>query len=105
LITVATDLENLNAIESLPGSMGAATLGQIMAERRKVKGLVLDGVAPTAAAVLDGTYRHAKTLHLAIGREAVPLAREFAGFAASAEARAIFAANGFLPPAAAAAAG
>lgn len=102
LLTAATDQENLDQIERLPGSLGVATLGQILAEKRALKVLALDGVRPSAAAVADGTYRHEKSLYVALPAQPAPLAAEFAAFLVSPTAQAVLAGiGGFLPPTAA----
>ncbi|MEJ0016968.1 MAG: substrate-binding domain-containing protein [Acetobacteraceae bacterium] len=62
LLTVATDQDNADSIERLPGSFGAMTIGQINAEARRVKPLVLDRVPPTVEALAAGRYPLSRTL-------------------------------------------
>jgi phosphate transport system substrate-binding protein len=94
LIMAASDQENLDILERIPGSLGIATLGQILAERRSLKLLKLDGVAPTLEALSRGSYRHGKTLYLALRPEPTSLAAEFASFLASPEGQAALAGIG-----------
>ncbi len=73
-----------------------------MAEKRGLRALPLDGVAPTAEALATGAYPHAKTLFVALGAAPTPLARSFADFLAAPEGQAVLAGiGGFLPPVAA----
>lgn len=97
LLIAATDQENADMLERLPGSFGATTLGLILAERRALKPLALDGVVPTPAAVASGAYPLFKPLHLVTALRSAPLAAEFVAFVGSAEGQAILASVGHLP--------
>lgn len=102
LISAATDQENLDTLEKLPGSLGVAILGQIRAERRSLKMLRLDGVAPSTDTLASGEYRHQKALYLVLRPEPSPLAAAFAAFVVSPAGQGILAGiGGFLPPEAA----
>jgi phosphate transport system substrate-binding protein len=63
LLTAATDQDNADALERLPGSFGAMSIGQVRAENRRVVPLILDGAPPTAEAVAEGRYGLVRTLH------------------------------------------
>jgi phosphate transport system substrate-binding protein len=65
LVTVATDQENADVLERLPGSFGIMSIGQMRAEARHVIALSLDGEAPEVEAVAAGRYRLSRTLHAA----------------------------------------
>lgn len=67
LVTAATDQDSADAIERVPGSLGAITLALVLAEQRKVKVLALDGVSPSLAALSSGRYRLSKTFYLVTG--------------------------------------
>jgi phosphate transport system substrate-binding protein len=64
LLTVATDQENADSLERLPGSFGAMSIGQMCAEGRRVVPLSLDGEAPQIEALAAGRYRLSRTLHV-----------------------------------------
>lgn len=99
LITAATDQENLDTLERLPGSLGTALLGQVRAEGRSLKMLSLDGVAPSTDTLLSGRYRHQKTIYLVLRSEPSPLAAMFAAFVASPSGHDLLVGvGGFLPP-------
>lgn len=59
----ATDGEATEALERIAGSLGITTLGLLLAERRHVKVLALDGTEPGLAALAAGRYPHAKTVY------------------------------------------
>jgi phosphate transport system substrate-binding protein len=63
LLTVATDQENADALERLPGSFGAMSIGQMRAEARGVVPLSLNGEAPVPEALVTGRYRLSRTLY------------------------------------------
>ena len=91
-----TDQDNADALEQLPGSLGATTLTQIVTENRALKPLALDGVAPTLETLAAGRYRYAKTLYLITGRNPSPLATEFVAFIRSPAGQAVLAGSGNL---------
>lgn len=62
----ATDQDNADIAESTRGSLAAATLAQVTAERRNLRFVFLDGVAPTLRAHLDGSYPYGKLLQLVV---------------------------------------
>jgi phosphate transport system substrate-binding protein len=64
LLTVATDQENADYLERLPGSFGAMSIGQMRTESRRVVALALDGEMPSIAALADGRYKLSRTLHV-----------------------------------------
>jgi phosphate transport system substrate-binding protein len=65
LLTVATDQQNADALERLPGSFGAMSLGQVRAEDRHLVAFALDGVEPNAATLASGRYPLSRTLRAA----------------------------------------
>ena len=99
LIMAATDQENLESLERIPGSLGITTLGQILAERRHLKLLRLDGTPPTPETLSRGSYRHGKTFYVVSRPEPAPLEAEFAAFLASSEGQtALAGVGGFAAP-------
>ncbi|MGK7861273.1 substrate-binding domain-containing protein [Falsiroseomonas sp. E2-1-a4] len=99
LALAASDQDNAELLESLPGSFGLTTLGQTRAEHRRLRLLALDGAVPEIAAMRSGQYRLARGLHLAWRRDAPALVAGFAGFLATPRAHQALLDFGFAPPA------
>ncbi len=96
LATAGTDQENAELLERIPGSFGIISVGQVMAERRRVKLLPLDGVPPTAQAMAAGRYRLSRAL-TAVTRGDSGAAAGFVAFLTSPPAQAVLRAHGYLP--------
>jgi len=92
----ATDQDNADALEKLPGSLGTTTLTQIVTEKRALRSLALDGVTPTLQSLAAGRYRYFKTLHLITARNPSPLAKGFVAFIRSPAGQAVLARSGNL---------
>jgi phosphate transport system substrate-binding protein len=100
MLVADTDTEAANLIERTEGSLGPTTLALLLSEKRKVKVLKLDGVAPSVKTLAAGSYLPQKHFHLATGPHASPGTREFAAFVRSPAGRAILERTGHLPVAA-----
>lgn len=59
-----TDNDATEAIERIAGALGVTTLGLVLAERRRVHVLEIDGVAPRLETLATQRYPYAKTLTL-----------------------------------------
>ncbi|MBF0159590.1 MAG: substrate-binding domain-containing protein [Magnetococcales bacterium] len=59
-----TDIDLADMVEKVPGALGSVALTLVLAERRSLRGLVLDGSEPTVAALKSGHYPYAKPLFL-----------------------------------------
>ncbi|HEY7528093.1 MAG TPA: substrate-binding domain-containing protein [Candidatus Deferrimicrobiaceae bacterium] len=59
-----TDQDSADMLERVSGALGTVTLAQIFTEKRAVKMLSLNGVAPTLESLKDGSYPLSKTLYL-----------------------------------------
>jgi phosphate transport system substrate-binding protein len=74
LSVAATDQDNAEMAEKTQGSLVGASLAQIVTERRNLRFVAIDGVAPSLEAYLTGAYPYAKTLYVVapsnISREA-----------------------------------
>lgn len=92
-----TDQEAAEMVETIPGAIGPNSLSLIMAERRSIRPLALDGVVATVETIRDGTYDLTKTFHFVTRPAAEPAARAFMEFAASPEGRAILEGVGIVP--------
>lgn len=93
-----TDQDNADALEQLSGSLGTATLTQILSENRaaKLRLLAVDGVNPGLQSLAMGRYPYFKILYLVTGRNLPPLATAFIAFIRSSAGQAILAGNGNL---------
>jgi phosphate transport system substrate-binding protein len=94
----ATDTENIQAIEQIPGAIGTTTLAQIKSESRNVKPLVLDGVAPSVQALAKGTYPYKRALHIVTRKQQTPAVQAFIAFIQSAAGRQIIEQNDQIVP-------
>jgi len=97
LLTVATDQENADAIERLPGAVGAMSLGQIRAESRNVVPLTLDSVPPTIEDLAAGRYKLSRTLYVVWRDKPGVDTAAFIAFLATPPAKDILARLGHIP--------
>lgn len=97
LATAGTDQENAELLERIPGSFGTMSVGQAMAERRRVRLLPLDGVAPTMEAVRAGRYPLTRGLLAVTRGEAGATAIAFRDFLGTPEAHALLRQHGYDP--------
>lgn len=96
-MTVAdTDSDAVDAIERLPGSLGTATLAQLLSEHPRVKMLRLDGVEPSAKALAEGRYPLFKRVYFVTGPQPGPGVKEFLAFVRSKAGRAILERTGHV---------
>lgn len=79
----ATDQDNAEMAEKTKGSLVGATLTQIMAERRNLRFVAIDGVAPSLESYKNGTYPYGKTLYLVVPAKVSPEAAAFLAFIAT----------------------
>ncbi len=97
LVTAGTDQDNADALEAVHGSFGAITLAQFLSEKRRLSLFALDGVEPTADAVVAGRYPLSKTFCFVTRTEPSPAAAAFMGFVAGPEGGAVLAGLGQEP--------
>ncbi len=97
LALAASDQDNAELLEGLPGSFGLTTLGQTRTEHRRLRLLALDGAVPDIATLQAGRYRLTRGLHLAWRRDAPALVTDFAGFLATPRAHQALQDFGFMP--------
>jgi len=90
------DQENADLLERLPGSFGAASLCQLIAERRALNILSLNGVKPSVRTLAEGTYPYFKALYIITGPRSSPLARQFIDFVFSSSGQSILSKTGHL---------
>ncbi len=63
------DLDNLNLLESTPGSLGAASLGLLRITGSVIKPVVYNGIQPNVDALISGRYTLSKTLILIAAKQ------------------------------------
>ncbi len=98
MVMAVTDQENADIIVRIRGGFGGTTLAQLLAERRPLKALSLDGVEPGLAALARGAYPYAKIFFAITGPKASRGTRDFIAFLHSPEAQAILTRTGHLVP-------
>ena len=82
LSVAATDQDNADMVERVKGSLTAATLTQILTEKRNLRFISIDGVAATLENYLNGTYPYGKPLYLVVLAAPSPAAQAFLAFLA-----------------------
>ena len=97
LLTPATDQENADSLERLPGSFGAMSIGQLRAESRRLTPLMLDGEAPTVEALAGKRYRLARTLYVASRSQPTEEVARFLAFLSSEQTGELLTRLGHIP--------
>ncbi|HJK12267.1 MAG TPA: phosphate ABC transporter substrate-binding protein, partial [Methanocorpusculum sp.] len=82
------------SVAQTPGAIGYVSLEYV---DDTVKALTIDGVTPSVATVLDGTYTINRPLLMITDGEATGLAKSYLDFILSAEGQQILSDNGFVP--------
>jgi phosphate transport system substrate-binding protein len=89
-VTVAaTDQDNADAAEQIPGSLTGSTLTQIKTEQRPLRLLSIDGVTPSLEALDSGAYPFSKTIYFILPAKNNPSAEAFVAFLRSPAGQAI----------------
>jgi phosphate transport system substrate-binding protein len=88
-LDAANDTECADLIEQTPGAFGPSTLALIATEKRPLVAISIDGVAPTLANLVNGSYPHSKTMHVVQSGKSSATAQRFAAYVASADAQRI----------------
>lgn len=96
-VLALTDQEAMDMVESSRSLVAFGALTPMVAERRKLTPIPLDGVMPSAAALESGRYTHDVPLVLVLPANASPEARAFVDYARSPAAAALLRANECLP--------
>ncbi|MBF0176268.1 MAG: substrate-binding domain-containing protein [Magnetococcales bacterium] len=82
-----TDIDLVDMVEKVPGGLGSVALPLILAERRPLKGLILDGVEPTVSSMDNNSYKHVKQAFLIVRADAPSHVRAIIEFLLTAEAK------------------
>ena len=90
-----TDQEAATQIEKTPGSFGTTSSSVVAAEKRKIKALSVDGVAPTLPNVSTGKYPYAITLSLVYKKDKYKgTVKDFMEFVFSSDGKKLLSGNG-----------
>jgi len=90
----ATDQDNADLAERVPSSLSASTLTQIIAERRALRVVAIDGVEPSLEALENGSYPYPKTLDFIMSPRTSPHAEAFIAFLRSSTGQAAMRSKG-----------
>lgn len=97
MATADNDIDTLNLIAKIPGSLGPCTLGLIATMEQHVTVYPINGVTPSIATMAKGDYPWSKTLYVVLPRDPSPEAVAFARFLRSPAAKHILQRNDYLP--------
>ena len=75
-----TDGESADAIGTIQGALGTSVLALIISEKRSLKALALNGVAPSPKTIADGSYPYLKSFYALTGAKPSRLTQEFIDF-------------------------
>jgi len=93
----ATDQKAAVSLESIKGSLGTTTLSLIQSEKRSLKPLTLDNVAPSINNLANGSYPMSKSLYLLLPESPDQAAIQFTKFIQSEKGSEILRQTGHLP--------
>ncbi|HRD64889.1 MAG TPA: substrate-binding domain-containing protein [Candidatus Competibacter sp.] len=96
MLVAANDLENVDLLEKTTGSLGTTNLALLQSQHRGLHALAIDGAAPTAAALAQGTYSYSKPLYVVRGPTLSPTAQDFLEFVLSASSQEVFERAGYV---------
>ena len=91
-----TDQDAADAMEAMPAAIGTSTLALMLAEKRKLKALALDGIVPSSATLASGAYPLAKELYFILPATPRPLVQRFIAFMQSRQGAAILEQTGHV---------
>lgn len=87
------DQDAANDLERIAGAIGPSTLALIVSEKRALRALTLDGMAPTPMNAAAGAYPYYKRLFFVTGARRPPAVERFMAFVQSPAGRKILVAN------------
>ncbi len=97
MLMAQTDHDAADAIETVPGAIGCTTLAIIVSEKRTIRPLSLNGVAPSVRTLKDGSYPYSKLYQMVTRNNPPPAVRAFIDFVRSPAGASILAKNGQMP--------
>ena len=93
----ATDQDNADLAARMDGSLTGASLAQILAEKRPLSFVDIDGVKPTVENLASGAYPYQKLLYVVAKRSRPPGVDAFNAFLHSPNGRMALRSGGVLP--------
>jgi len=93
----ATDQDNAQMAEEIPGSLVAASYTQIMMEKRNLRFVAIDGVEPTLENFERGAYPYSKEFHFVFPAKKSATVERFIAFLRSPDGQKILRDTGNLP--------
>ncbi len=75
-----TDQDNAMMAEVTPGALTSGTLLQMLAEKRQLRILPIDGIKPTVETMMSGKYPYYKTLYIVHAEKPSPDVAKFIAF-------------------------
>jgi phosphate transport system substrate-binding protein len=94
MIVATTDHDAADAIEDVPGAFGGTTLALVFSEKRALRVLALDGVAPSVRTMIDRSYPYSKSFYMVTKSHPSAAVRRFMDFVRSPSGAAILSRNG-----------
>jgi len=85
LSVAATDQDNADLAERTKGSVVGMSLTQVITEKRNLRFVSIDGVAPSLENLENGTYPYSKNLYFVLPAKSSPAAAAFLSFIATPE--------------------
>jgi phosphate transport system substrate-binding protein len=96
LSVAATDQDNADMAEQIPGSLTGATFTQVKMEKRKLRFVAIDGAIPSLDGYKSGAYPIGKALYLVLGAKKCAACERFVAFLRSADGIAALHETGIL---------
>jgi phosphate transport system substrate-binding protein len=97
MLIALTDQDSIEMLEKTPGAIGFSTLTQVIAEKRRLKILSLDGALPVVKSRVNVSYPFFKTLSLVTKPEPSHAVRRFIDFVLTERGLHILEESGNLP--------
>jgi len=98
MVRAITDQESAEESERLPGSLGTSTVALLRSEKRALRVVNIDGVAPTPQNFASGVYPHGKTMIIVTKGPPNEATQKFLDFIASEKGRLVLVRLGHLVP-------
>jgi phosphate transport system substrate-binding protein len=93
-----TDQDSADAVEQTPGGFGVSSLPLIIAEKRSLKALSVNGVIPSGKTIAEGSYPWFKTYYVLTKVELAAPSKQFIDFLFSPRAKKILLSSGYWLP-------
>ena len=98
MIVSVTDQDSANDIVRIKGALGTSSLALILAEKRPLFVVAIDGMKPTTKTIQDGSYPYYKPVYIVTRAKVPESVARFIAFTQSREGRRILAETGHWIP-------